>query len=93
MWFVYIVQTRYGTLYTGITTDVPRRFREHQSGSPRGARALRGKGPLTLVFSAEAGERRRAAWLEWQIKQWPRSQKDALVRGEVALPDPSDRAP
>lgn len=93
MWFVYIVQTRYGTLYTGITTDVSRRFQEHESGRPRGARALRGKGPLTLVFSARVGERKRAARLEWQIKQWPRARKDALVRGEITLPGPGQDEP
>lgn len=93
MWFVYMVQTRHGALYTGITKDVDRRFREHQAGGLRGARALRGKGPLTLVFSARAGERRQAAQLEWRIKQWPKARKDALVRGDIALHDLLDGAP
>ena len=47
-WQLYIVRTAAGALYTGITTDVTRRVNQHQSG--RGARALRGKGPLDLVF-------------------------------------------
>jgi putative endonuclease len=82
-----MVRTARGALYTGITTDVKRRFEEHQAGAPRGARSLRGKGPLELVFSADAGDRSRASKLEWQIKQWPRSRKEALARGELSLPD------
>lgn len=86
-WFVYMVRTARGSLYTGITTDVERRFSEHQGGAPRGARSLRGKGPLELVFSAPAGDRSRASRLEWRIKQWPRPRKEALARGELSLPD------
>ncbi|MCW9008645.1 MAG: GIY-YIG nuclease family protein [Marinobacter sp.] len=86
-WFVYMVRTARGSLYTGITTDVERRFNEHQGGAPWGARSLRGKGPLELVFSAPAGDRSRASRLEWRIKQWPRPRKEALARGELSLPD------
>ncbi|HIO28658.1 MULTISPECIES: GIY-YIG nuclease family protein [Marinobacter] len=85
-WFIYMVRTAKGALYTGITTDVARRFAEHQAGAPKGARSLRGKGPLELAFSAETTDRATASKLEWQIKQWPRKQKEALIRGEVVLP-------
>lgn len=86
-WFVYMVRTARGALYTGITTDVPRRFAEHQAGAPKGARSLRGKGPLELVLSLPAGDRSRASKLEWHIKQWPRQRKEALVLGKFNLPD------
>lgn len=86
-WFVYMIRTARGALYTGITTDVERRFGEHQAGAPRGARSLRGKGPLTLVFQAPAGDRSRASRLEWHIKRWPRPRKEALARGQLSLPD------
>ncbi|MBU2874934.1 GIY-YIG nuclease family protein [Marinobacter salexigens] len=86
-WFVYMVRTARGALYTGITTDVPRRFAEHQAGAPKGARSLRGKGPLELVLSLPAGDRSRASKLEWHIKQWPRQRKEALVLGKLSLPD------
>jgi putative endonuclease len=85
-WFIYMVRTTKGALYTGITTDVARRFAEHQAGAPRGARSLRGKGPLELAFAAETTDRATASKLEWQIKQWPRTQKEALIRGDVPLP-------
>lgn len=86
-WYVYLVRTARGTLYTGITTDVERRFLEHQAGAPKGARSLRGKGPLTLAYHAPAGDRGRASRLEWHIKQWPRARKEALVSGRLKLPD------
>lgn len=86
-WFVYMVRTARGALYTGITTDVERRFSEHQAGPPKGARSLWGKGPLELVFRASAGDRSRASRLEWHIKRWPRARKEALARGEFSLSD------
>lgn len=86
-WYLYMVRTARGALYTGITTDVPRRFAEHQAGAPKGARSLRGKGPLELVFSVDVCDRSAASRLEWHLKQWPRTRKEALVRGEITLPD------
>ena len=68
-----------GRLYTGISTDVARRFGEHSAGGARAARALRGKGPLKLVFQQAVGNRARASALEYRIKQLPRADKLALV--------------
>ncbi|MCP1439479.1 putative endonuclease [Erwinia persicina] len=76
-WHLYIVQTAGGALYTGITNDVPRRFKQHQAGT--GAKALRGKGPLTLLFHCEAGDRASASRLEYRIKQLKRQEKIRLV--------------
>lgn len=73
-WSVYLVRCRDGTLYTGIATDVERRLREHQS-SRRGAKFLRGKGPLTLVYQREIGNRSTATRVELAIKQLPRRSK------------------
>ncbi|MGV3345576.1 GIY-YIG nuclease family protein [Enterobacteriaceae bacterium LUAb1] len=81
-WQLYIVQTAAGRLYTGITTHVIRRFCQHQKGV--GAKALRGKGPLTLQFSCLAGDRRTALQLEYQVKQLTRSQKQQLIATQPA---------
>lgn len=86
-WFVYVLRCGDGTLYTGITTDVPRRLSEHASGGPRAARYLRGRGPLELVFSASAGGRSRALSLERWLKGLPRSRKDDLVAGRLPWPE------
>ncbi|MDI9220597.1 GIY-YIG nuclease family protein [Pantoea sp. EA-12] len=81
-WQLYMLQTAAGMLYTGITTDVDRRLLQHQSG--RGARSLRGKGPLTLVFHCAAGDRSAASRLEYQVKQLSRTQKLLLVAQQPA---------
>ncbi|MDU1025671.1 MAG: GIY-YIG nuclease family protein, partial [Leclercia adecarboxylata] len=64
----------------GITTDVPRRFLQHQTG--KGAKALRGKGELTLAVSAVVGDRSLALRLEYRIKQLTKRQKECLVSGD-----------
>jgi len=79
-WFLYLVRTADNALYTGITTDVPRRFLQHQTG--KGAKALRGKGELTLAFSAVVGDRSLALRLEYRIKQLTKRQKERLVAGD-----------
>lgn len=84
-WHLYILRTASGTLYTGVTTDVRRRFSEHQAGGARCARSLRGKGPLELVFSEPVGDRSQALSLEWHVKRWSRRHKDELIRGERFL--------
>ena len=66
--------------YTGITTDVSRRFCQHQTG--KGAKALRGKGELELAFSQAVGERSLALRLEYRIKQLTKRQKERLVAGD-----------
>ncbi|MEO3990332.1 GIY-YIG nuclease family protein [Pseudocitrobacter cyperus] len=80
LWFLYLIRTADDKLYTGITTDVARRFAQHQSG--KGAKALRGKGELTLAFSGEVGERSLALRLEYRIKQLTKRQKEHLVAGD-----------
>lgn len=64
-------------LYTGITTDVTRRLGQHQAG--KGAKALRGKGELELVFHCVAGDRSLASKLEIRVKKLSKVQKELLV--------------
>jgi len=81
---LYIVRCNDGSLYTGIAIDVERRIREHESGS-RGAKYLRGKGPLQLVFSAALGDRGTAQQVEYRVKQLERDRKEALIAGQCTL--------
>lgn len=85
-WHVYIVATAAGLLYTGISTDPERRLREHETGR-KGARSLRGKGPLQIVFTAPAADRSAASILEARIKRLSRAQKLQLVSGALQLGD------
>ena len=92
---LYILRCNDGSLYTGIAIDVARRLREHQDGK-RGAKYLRGRGPLQLVFEEPLGDRSEATRAEHRVKRLDRSQKEALVAGRVTLDEclrqPTSRA-
>ncbi|REJ84105.1 MAG: GIY-YIG nuclease family protein [Acidobacteria bacterium] len=79
-WFLYLVRTERGALYTGVSTDVQRRLEQHDSG--RGAKSLRGAGALRLAFCAEVGERARALSLEARVKRLGKAQKERLVAAQ-----------
>ena len=83
---LYIVRCADGTLYTGIATDVDRRVAEHESGI-RGAKYLRGKGPLQIVFSEIVGGRAEASQLEYRVKKLNRPKKLDLIVGRTRLDD------
>lgn len=89
-WFIYLIRTARGTLYTGISRDVERRFAEHQGGGARAAKALRGRGPLKLEFHQAVADRSEALKLEMQIKKWPKKKKEALIAGGVGLSLPAN---
>jgi putative endonuclease len=75
---VYLVRCRDGSLYTGIATDVSRRIIEHEDGA-KGAKYLRGRGPLKLVYQQEIGDRSLASKVESRVKRLPRSEKADLT--------------
>ncbi|MBM37940.1 MAG: endonuclease [Woeseia sp.] len=75
---LYILQCSDGSYYTGISTDVNRRIREHKKGI-RGSKYLRGRGPLKLVFIKEAGNRSEASRFEYLIKRLSHKEKKSLV--------------
>ncbi len=96
-WFIYMLRCADGSLYTGITVDVERRFSEHCDGN-RGAKYLRGRGPLQLVFQCAVTDRSRATRLEMIIKQLTKQEKEALLLNHALLEpllqrlDPGDTA-
>ena len=57
-WYVYILRCGDGTLYTGITDDIPRRLAAHRAG--KGAKYTRGRGPLELVYQEQAPDKSAA---------------------------------
>ncbi|MDH3826820.1 MAG: GIY-YIG nuclease family protein [Desulfobacterales bacterium] len=77
-WYVYIVRCRDGSLYTGIATDVERRMADHLAN--KGAKYLRGRGPLKLVFTKKVGKKGRALKVEHRVKRLPRHKKEALIK-------------
>lgn len=77
-WFVYMIRSDDDQLYTGITTDIERRWREHTQGRA-GARYFRGRTPQELCLLETHPDRSSASQREWQIKQLTRRNKDQLI--------------
>lgn len=84
-WFVYMIRASDESLYTGITTDVARRFNEH-GGHAKGARYFRGRQPLEVVLTEQYADRSLASRREAEIKKMPRKDKLNLI-GQGHLPD------
>lgn len=87
LWYLYMIRCRNNSLYTGITLDVERRFQEHQDcrGPAKGAKFLRGKGPLQLVYWTALPSHSAALKLEYKIKKMSKSKKESLILGEAEL--------
>ena len=77
-WFLYIVQCRDETLYTGITTDISRRLKEHNA--KKGAFYTQNKTPVTLVYQEVALNQSRALKREAAIKRLTRAEKIEFIR-------------
>lgn len=81
-WYVYMIETRCGALYTGISTDVERRFAEHQARfegrSRKGARFFNGKQPLRVVYREPVENRSAATRRELAIKRLSAARKRQL---------------
>ncbi len=76
-WQLYIIRCSDGSLYTGITTDVERRFAEHCSG--KGAKYFNGRRPVEVVYQESCTDRAQASRREAAIKALSRSAKLALI--------------
>lgn len=86
-WTLYLLETAGGALYTGITTDVARRLEQHRSG--RGAKALRGKGPLVLRYQQPMESHGEALREEAAIKRLSPAQKRAWLARQRDTADES----
>lgn len=76
-WQVYIILCSDKTLYTGITTDLKRRFNQHASG--RGAKYFRGRRPAQVVYQEGSHTRSSASTRELEIKKLSRGEKQLLI--------------
>ncbi|MDO8716550.1 MAG: GIY-YIG nuclease family protein [Dehalococcoidales bacterium] len=79
-WYLYLIRCRDGSLYTGITTDVTRRLTRHREEGAAGAKYLKGRGPLTLVFKKKLGSNSLALKVERRVKKLSKAKKEELVR-------------
>lgn len=75
--FVYILECKDKTLYTGYTNDLERRIENHQQG--KGAKYTRGRGPFQLMYSEEYEDKSTALRREAEIKKWDKVTKLNLI--------------
>ena len=81
MWYVYILETKDGRLYTGTTNDISRRMEEHKDGKGgRFTRSFRFKG---LLYTEEHPTKSAALKRERQVQGWTRREKLALINGDL----------
>ena len=91
-WSVYLVRCANNSVYCGISNDVERRFKEHQSMGKKTAKYLRGKGPLQLVFLQLIGDRSLASQVEAIIKSLAKFEKEQIIKQQnlnlfIEIPD------
>ena len=77
-WSVYMIEVSDGSFYTGISTDVERRFEEHSKGK-KGAKFFNGKKPIKILYQENNHNRSSASKREAQIKAMTRLQKEKML--------------
>ena len=79
-WYLYVVECADGTLYTGITTNVNRRLKEHNH-SGKAAKYTRSRRPVKLLMTKEYTTHSEALTEEWRFKKMNRKQKLEVING------------
>lgn len=77
-WYVYLLRCDDQTLYTGITTNIARRLKQHNTG--RGAKYTRTRTPVTLVSLYPLHNRSEASRLEFKIKKMTKAEKEQWIK-------------
>ena len=77
-WTVYLLRCKDDTLYCGITNDLNHRLEMHRTG--KGAKYIRGRGPLELVYTDSCQDKSAALKREREIKSLPREKKLELIK-------------
>jgi predicted GIY-YIG superfamily endonuclease len=81
MWYLYITENSNGAYYTGITTNLERRLKEHLRD--KGGRYTSRNRPERLLYTEVFSTRMQAEFREQQIKRWSRKKKKALIEGDM----------
>ena len=85
-WWVYMLRCRDGSLYTGVTTDVERRFAQHRAGT--GAKYTRSHPPEAVVYRETLPDKPAALRREYALKQLSKAQKETLCAAWAAAGGP-----
>ena len=91
-WSVYLIRCADNSIYCGISNDINRRFKEHQSMGNKTAKYLRGKDPLMLAFHQPIGDRSLASQVESIIKSLSKTEKEEIIKQQdlslfIEIPD------
>ena len=81
-YFVYMLRCADNSLYTGITTDVNRRFAEHTADKIKGAKYTRAHKPVKIEAVWETDGKSEATAIEYRIKRLRKAQKESLAANE-----------
>jgi len=81
MYFVYLLECTDGSIYTGITTDIQRRLKEHKAGTA--SRYTRSRGASKMLYTEKKKSRSAALKREAEIKRWPRAKKRELIQSRI----------
>ncbi len=79
-YFFYILRCSDDSLYCGMTTNLAKRLKEHNSNGPRGAKYLRAKKPVLLVYSEQYLDIKSALRREIEVKKWSKREKEILIK-------------
>ena len=85
MYFFYILRCSDNSLYCGQTNDLEKRISEHNSDKALAAKYTRSRQPVTLVYFEKFKTLHLAAKREYEVKQWPKAKKEALVQESLKI--------
>ena len=84
-YFFYILRCSDSSLYCGMTSNLENRLKEHNSSGSKGAKYLRAKKPVSVVYKETYPDIKTATNRELQVKKWTKAKKEALVVGDLEL--------
>ncbi|MCR4325130.1 MAG: GIY-YIG nuclease family protein [Candidatus Curtissbacteria bacterium] len=82
MYYFYILRCSDNSLYCGMTSNLEKRLKEHNSSTSRGAKYLRAKKPVSLVYSETFANIQSAMSREFKVKKWTKVKKEALISSD-----------
>ena len=85
MYFFYILRCSDNSLYCGQTSNLENRLKEHNFSGSKGAKYLRGRKPVVVVYSEQCPDLKTAMNRELEIKRWTRAKKEALISGRLEI--------
>lgn len=85
MYYFYILRCLDNSLYCGMTSNLEKRIKEHNSDNSKGAKYLRGRKPVIVVYSETYSDIKSAMSREFEVKKWSKAKKEALVEGDLEL--------